>query len=39
VLGQGKALRYGIGVGRERFTWGVVDDDPAGKFTLLPLIL
>jgi len=21
VLGQGKALRYGIGVGRERFTW------------------
>jgi lipoprotein-anchoring transpeptidase ErfK/SrfK len=21
MLGQGKALRYGIGVGRERFTW------------------
>src|SRR6267154_2718857 len=25
VLGNGKALRYGIGVGREGFTWGGVE--------------
>jgi len=25
VLGQGKALRYGIGLGREGFTWSGAD--------------
>ena len=26
VLGNGKAMRYGIGVGREGFTWSGVQD-------------
>ena len=31
VLGNGKAMRYGIGVGREGFTWGGPSASPAWR--------